>query len=90
MNTERDMENEFRFKPVKTNPDLAFQQLKKRMNDLERVVNGVSPLWKYASVAACLMVVCLSVSLFMLKQHDRADKPLFSEIISGEIGRAHV
>lgn len=54
-----------RFVPVDSNPDMIFEKICHRIKNGKTLILGVSPVWKYISVAASIALLIVS-SLFVI------------------------
>ena len=48
-----------RFKPLEVDTDAVYKRLRDRIETSRQRI-GVSPIWKYTSVAACIALLCVS------------------------------
>ena len=53
-----------RFKPLEVDTDAVYKRLHDRIETSRQRI-GVSPIWKYTSVAACIALLCVSSFLII-------------------------
>lgn len=85
---DKELARRIRFKLLKTEPDVVYDKLWNRIKDSDTVVTGISPIWKYVSIAASIAL--LIVSSFFIKISMESEELAYMEVSSMDGSKARV
>ena len=82
-----DCVNRIRFKPLEVDAGIAYNKLWNRI-EMSKQRIGVSPVWKYTSIAACIALLC--VSSFFVWDNFRSKPLSYLEMTALAGSKVHV
>ena len=82
-----DCVNRIRFKPLEVDAGIAYNKLWNRI-EMSKQRIGVSPVWKYTSIAACIALLC--VSSFFVWDNFRSQPLSYLEMTALAGSKVHV
>ena len=82
-----DCVNRIRFKPLEVDAGIAYNKLWNRI-EMSKQRIGVSPVWKYTSIAACIALLC--VSSFFVWDNFRSKPLSYLEMTALAESKVHV
>lgn len=69
-----------RFKPVESDPDSVFEKVRNRIIYGKIRITGISPIWKYYSIAASFALLIISSIFIFVSQKEETDQIAYIEV----------